>query len=381
MKTHTFPPLYANASKGGTKYWEISVKEKPHGADIVTQHGLSPAHSATLRPQKLQTTTDEIRKGKNVGRSNETTPWEQAVSEAGSKWQKKIDKGYAEHISDADKSENARPMLAHEFQKRGGYLKDGDPVFLQPKRDGVRAVATCTKSGVSLLSRGGKPIPGVPHIVKELKRLMAPGNMLDGELFSKGLLLEEIMSMVTKAPKGQEHERLELWVFDRPSERTQGYGRRFVWSWQPSGTPHVRKVETLSIDFSKKVLETYHGMCIKDGFEGVVIRPNDNSPYEHKKSANLLKYKKFQDAEFKVVGFHEGRGKLKGHLAAFEMEIKTQDGMKTFKAKMDGETAVLKKFWKTRAGCIGKMATVKFQTLTKYGIPRFPVVKCIREEE
>ena len=38
---------------------------------------------------------------KNVGRSNETTPQEQAESEAQSKWQKKLDKDYALTEEDA----------------------------------------------------------------------------------------------------------------------------------------------------------------------------------------------------------------------------------------------------------------------------------------
>lgn len=105
---------------------------------------------------------------------------------------------------------------------------------------------------------------------------------------------------------------------------------------------------------------------------------NPTMPYEHKRSSGLLKVKDFKDEEFKIVDVEEGSGKLMGRVGAFYCELK--DG-RTFKAKPMGTLEHVKDLWKNRKSCLGKMATVKYQNLTPDGVPRFPVLKCIRDYE
>ena len=85
-----FPRLYGITSTGAFKVWSIEVhrpaKASKSPAVITVVHGLEGG--------KQQTTKKVIREGKNLGKSNQTTPFEQASAEAESIWKKKIDKGY-----------------------------------------------------------------------------------------------------------------------------------------------------------------------------------------------------------------------------------------------------------------------------------------------
>src|ERR1035437_1261890 len=85
----TLPTLFKRTSTGAIQEWSIGVEKNT----IITIHGQTDG--------KKQTTHDVIKEGKNIGRSNETTPAEQALMEATSKWEGKIKKGYVEDVSRA----------------------------------------------------------------------------------------------------------------------------------------------------------------------------------------------------------------------------------------------------------------------------------------
>jgi len=98
--------LYKKDSKGKTRVLEIKVM----GSIITTNYGIING--------SMVTKTKTITEGKNIGKSNETSPEEQAVLEATSIWQKKKDKGYFESIKETKNAKSSLPMLAHTFSKR-----------------------------------------------------------------------------------------------------------------------------------------------------------------------------------------------------------------------------------------------------------------------
>ena len=383
MKSHDFPILYDRAQTGGVKYWSIRSEENSNGtAGVRVSHGLITATAKSKNiPDKLQTTVDTIKTGKNIGKKNETTPYEQAYAEAQSKWQEKCDKGYVETLGKIDEERDViEPMLAHKFEERGGYIKDDDKVFLQAKLDGVRCIARCDKDGnIRLYSRSGKIFPGARNVVKDLAGVIKPGQILDGELYNHEAMFEEIVAAVKK--DGPDRILLEYWIFDIVTEGS--WEERFcngLLEENLEGTC-IRKVPFEMKHFSREQLDRFHDGFVAMGFEGVMIRPADGTPYQRKRSNKLLKYKKFQDAEFQIVGADEGKGKLAGHLGAFKLKVKAADGTwKTFGARVKCTMEKAKRLWESRADYIGKMATVKFQNLTEDGIPRFPVLKAIRDE-
>ena len=164
------PTLYKKTNSGAIQYWKVCVLETPNSGvlyDIEIEYG----QVETLSPQ---ITIDIISKGKNIGRSNETTPFEQACVEARSKWEKQKKKGYVESIEAAEAGEldeliegGIEPMLAHTFEKQGHKIKY--PCYVQPKLDGIRCIAVVKNGKCTLWSRTRKQITSCPHIVEEIE--------------------------------------------------------------------------------------------------------------------------------------------------------------------------------------------------------------------
>ena len=172
----SFPELQGEATTGKTKMWSIRVLERDTTGVIETTHGYVDG--------KKQVNEKVISVGKNIGKKNETTPLQQAVSEAKASWIKKKESGYsplgvtttpitvsditkgvaavdldADDEDDEDDSGRGKgidkdvpsPMLAHDFLKRGKSIKF--PCYTQRKYDGTRCVAI---SGKGLYSRNKK---------------------------------------------------------------------------------------------------------------------------------------------------------------------------------------------------------------------------------
>ena len=103
------------------------------------------------------------------------------------------------------------------------------------------------------------------------------------------------------------------------------------------------------------------------------------SPYETKRTENLLKYKDFYDAEYEIVCFTEGKGNWAG--AAKSVTLKGGDG-DIFKAGIKGSMEYAKQLLIDKDSYVGKMATIRYQELTsKNKVPRFGRMVSVRDYE
>ena len=128
---------------------------------------------------------------------------------------------------------------------------------------------------------------------------------------------------------------------------------------------------------SDEEIKTFHKKYIKLGYEGVIIR-NKNGLYKEKNRSNdLLKYKEFVDDEFEIVDYKCGTGQ---DANAVIWICKTKDE-KIFNARPEGTLEERRKFYRYGKQYIGKLLTVRYQNLSKDGIPRFPVGVTIRDYE
>ena len=124
-----FNKLYGVSSSGKVKEWQIFVLDKKTEAHVVIKHGY-------IDGKKIEN-IQVITKGKNLGRLNETTVLQQAISEAKSKWNKKKDSGYTEKIKDTKvPTEIPLPMLALNYTKRSGDILFLLPIALTPSNFG-----------------------------------------------------------------------------------------------------------------------------------------------------------------------------------------------------------------------------------------------------
>lgn len=125
MDSKIFSTLYGKASNGKVKKWDIQVRLDETGIpEIYNTHGYIDG----LQADEVK----KIKEGKNIGKKCETTPWEQAVSEAESKWKKKQDKGYG--LSPDELKDPILPMLAQKYNERKHKIKF--PCLVQPKLNG-----------------------------------------------------------------------------------------------------------------------------------------------------------------------------------------------------------------------------------------------------
>lgn len=385
--TKTFPTLYKKTNTGAIQFWTISVEEKqverPTGTmtagNIRTVYGQVGTDSP-------QTTEDLILHGKNPGKKNETTPLQQAVKEAQAKWKKQKKNGYVETVEAAQNEEldeliegGIVPMLAHKFSEQAHKIKY--PAFVQPKLDGIRCIAIVKDGTATLWTRTRKPITSVPHIIQELEAAFENMDIiLDGELYNHQMKsdFEKIVSLVRQEEPGEGHEIVQYHVYDMVSDEDFKYRyAQLHRMFRMFEFYSLQLVQTEVAQTEDQVME-YFDKYRSQGYEGAMMR-NVASKYVNKRSYDLQKVKEFDDAEFRIVGIEEGRGKLAGHVGSFVCEM---DNGKTFLAKAKGATERLKDYFEQHELWQGKKLTVQYQGLTgKEGVPRFPVGVAIRDYE
>jgi DNA ligase-1 len=365
------PKLFKKTSTGSIQFWEISVKDNV----IHKTYGLV----GTTSPQ---TTSDEIKTGKNAGKTNETTKEQQAELEAKADWEKHLKKGYVQTIADAQNNKTdacieggVLPMLAHKFSEQGHKITY--PCYTQPKLDGMRCCAILINGTCTLWSRTRKPITSVPHIIKAVEqRFKGKNKILDGELYNHKYKndFEKILHFARQEVPEKGHEIVQFHIYDVVDLDKHFEDRLIDLQGFVLSDPLI-PVRTEKCDKEDELMEWFETFR-RDGYEGCMAR-NAKGKYVNKRSYDLQKIKEFEDSEFEIVGIEEGRGRLQKHAASFI--CKTDTG--TFKAKLTGELSKLKQYFDNHSLWQGKKLTVKYQGLTAYGIPRFPIGLCVRDYE
>ena len=380
VRTEQFDTLYSGNKNGSVQQWTISVS----GATITKVYGQVKG--------ALQTTTDVVRKGKNLGRSNATTPVTQARAEAKSQWEKKLKSGYVRVLSDARSGAvdtqfiegGAEVMLAQKFSQHGSKITY--PAFVQPKLDGVRCVAILEAGVCTLWTRTRKPITGVPHIIDAIEQQFSGRRwhgraswsrlVLDGELYQHSYKdkFEQIVSYVRQRDPKLGHEVVEYHVYDVIEEGDMFAARTWTVEELNLHAPLVTVVttEVRSLDEVLSV-DTEHRRA---GYEGTIVR-EATAMYEPGRSMGLQKIKQFDDAEFEVTGVQPGRGRM-SDCAIFTCSTETGA---TFACKMEGALDTLKPYLTNPDTVIGKKLTVRYQGLTNGGVPRFPIGASVRDYE
>jgi ATP-dependent DNA ligase len=357
----SFPTLHGYAANGKIKVWTIEVIEQ---STIRTTRGFLNG--------KLQVNDKVIESGKNIGKKNETSPYQQAMAESQSAWVKMKESGYFEPNSSNTMPNNVIPfpMLAHEYSKRS--KSSVFPCYVQPKLDGVRAIGIEGR----LYSRNRKAFPHLKHITDELPL----GIQLDGELYTDTMSFQEIVGLVKKE-KLPEHNRqceIKYYVYDIICDKP--YEQRYqdlTLLFKTNSFKHLRFVKT-EMCSSESHMKAKHDQFVSNGFEGIMIR-NPMGKYKNARSVDLLKYKEFMDDEYTVIGFTEGDGLEKGCVIWI---CQTEEG-KQFHCRPRGTHADRMELFQHGNEYIGKKLTVRYQELTssEEKVPRFPVGLSFRDYE
>lgn len=348
-----------------TRSWEILVHKEQSRYFIQTSHGCIDG--------KLQTDLVEVTNGTNIGKKNEKNIEQNAISIAQKKWKDRKEKHqYSENVQSYVPT--FTPMLAAVYDPK----KVKFPCFIQPKLDGVRCSIYLENGELVAKSRTGQPFLSCSQILKELGQFFEsnPGVILDGELYSDTMPFEQLVGLVKTKSSCMDCEFL-YHVYDIANlKKPQNFRERFFSCDIPlqlSSLHFVTLVHTAECATQNDIdsLSIQH----KENYEGSIIR--NDTPYEQKRSMNLMKLKEKLEDEFIIVGFTEGKGREKGQVI---WECKTQSG-DTFQCRPMGTKSSREKLLVNAKEHIGSRYTVYYQELTKHGIPRFPVGKCIRNYE
>lgn len=364
-----FPTLYAKASNGKTKQWAIRVEiDDVIGiATIIMESGYTDG--------KIAVNERKITEGKNIGRSNETTVEDQAIADAQSKYNKKLDEAYSPDVTALKDLTVKLPMLALGYEKRKHNIEF--PCFVQPKLDGVRCIAEIKDMAVTYTSRKEKPFTTLAHLTDDIlpmaKGILAP---LDGEIYvHEEMTFQEVTSAIKKL--GDNTPKLKYCIYDIMDENlTFAERNELLVSAFDKDYPTLELVPTYEAA-NEEEIKKYHEQFVSEGYEGVIIRNKDGKYKIKHRSKDLQKWKYFMDDEYEIIGGKEATG---GDAGTVIFRCKTATGGE-FDVRPRGSRETRRRWFDELDSIKGCMLTVRYQNLSDDGIPRFPVGISIRDYE
>ena len=270
-------------------------------------------------------------------------------------------------------------------------LKDNEWISISRKLNGTR----CAFVGDKCITRQGKEYKGLDHIIKDLHTLGLENYFVDGELIYKnkeGLSDSEAFQKGTGIAMSKDNDKseLKLIIFDVfPLEE--------FWSGESKEQYSKRKQALCEIENNIKLLGVLENvdivqMCYEGtdhseiwkwldyaeekDWEGIML--NLDTPYECKRTKNLIKVKKFFSCDIKCIGVEEVSGRNKGTLGALVCDYKGNKVNVGSGFSDEGR----KHIWQHPEDVIGKIISVKYKEETKNkdgGISiQFPVFETVR---
>lgn len=352
-------------------FWEIETRQSQY----IVKHGYVGG--------AVQVTSTDVPQGKNIGQANETTAVEQCELEAKSLWTKQRDrKGYSE--TQGAIATVPRPMLAHSYDDYPN--KVSFPLLVQPKLDGIRCLAYLKDGKVILLSRQMKEFNHLNHIRQVLLETFFKVNrsiILDGELYAHGMEFQTIISAVKRDEVSKDTSKIKYNIYDNIHAEYGCYTRlkyleNLYVQFRQEHRDILKFVETKMVN-NVADIDKWHEHYTKQGYEGIMLRNTHGMYVQDKRSFDLLKYKKFKDQEFLIIGAEENKGKCKGQCSLI---CETKEGTQ-FKVKPEGSDSERRKYWDdwVDGKLKGKYITVRFFSWSDSvpPVPRFPVGVAIRD--
>jgi ATP-dependent DNA ligase len=362
----TFPELSTTDSKNKTRVWNIWVENKDTYSLIITEYGVKDGkmiHSEII-----------ITDGKNLNKSNSTSHYTQAISQAQSKHEKKQTSSNYRNIETETKNESepvCLPMLAQDYSKH--VNKVIFPTFCQPKLDGNRAVYN--NDSKKITSRTGKEWTSLEN-TELYKELLDFPFVCDGELYchDPDFKFESLGILRKKKLSSKDYinlNKIEYWIYDIvDTTKTFVMRNKILKDFFVKNTFLKLKYVTTELITDKAVLDKTHGKYISEGYEGTMVRNSSGMYKLNYRSPDLLKKKDFIDDEFVIIGY----SCEKSHLNNNEYVIwkcKTNDN-KEFNVQSSGTATERMNSYKNAEKYIGSLLSVKFFEYTENNIPRFP---------
>jgi len=378
--------LYKLDSKNKIRVWECKIYLSHELSGIFCRDGLENG--------KLKEWVFNKAIAKNIGKSNETTEYEQADLMYDQEVDRKLRNGYYKTREEALATPiEFSPMLCPSGMKWEDYkAKIEYPVYVSPKLDGARCNAMLIDGKVVLKTRTGKIWKNCQHIADALVEFFNVDQhsdiILDGEFYNHKYKnnFEDLMSIIKKEKPTFEDiafskSEVQYHIYDWYNPDNESFEKRknfldndFDCTELFIKNPSIKYCESKLIESEEKFDEV-HEKALKLGYEGTIVRLD--SIYEpNKRSKNMLKRKDIYDLEATIVEIIEGEGTNAGICG--KMTIKLDDGtiqeaglgkginhtyagfMLEFASKFNGQRATFQYFGYTNGG---KLRFPKFMRL------------------
>lgn len=269
-------------------------------------------------------------------------------------------------------------------------LNGDEWISISQKLNGTR----CSFIGNKCMTRQGKEYIGLQHIIDDLVTLGYEDSFIDGELRYKneeGLSDSESFQKGTgiAMSKDKEKTQLKLVIFDIlpldefwAGQSNDTYSKRrkalnlLDLQIQDMGCKNVEVVRQLYAGTDHSEIWRWLDIAEENDWEGVML--NLDTPYECKRTKNLIKVKKFFSCDIRCTGVEEGSGRNKGTLEALVCDYKG------FEVRVGSgfSDADRKHFWSNPEDVVGHIVSVKYKEETSNkdgGVSiQFPVFETVR---
>ncbi|HIO92569.1 MAG TPA: DNA ligase [Leucothrix mucor] len=240
---------------------------------------------------------------------------------------------------------------------------DVSQYWVSEKYDGVRAYW----NGKHFISRQGNR-----YYAPAWFTVGFPAHPLDGELWIARNSFAKLLSAVRKkSPIDHEWRQVRYMVFELPNAKGTFSERlsRLKQIFSTLKNPQIKLIKQYRLSNHAALMDELDDV-IKAGAEGLMLH-HAEAIYHTGRSDDLLKVKRYEDAEARVIQHFKGKGKYQGLLGSLLVETTNGKQFKIGTGFSDKE--------RKNPPAIGASISYKFYGKTVNGIPRFASFLRVRE--
>ena len=265
-------------------------------------------------------------------------------------------------------------------------LNGNEFISLSHKLNGCR----CAFVNGKLMTRQGKEYIKLNHIIDEINELKLSDYFIDGELIYKndeGLSDSEAFQKGTGIAMSKDADKscLKLVIFEvfDLSNSNLIYSIRsknlIKFNEQYNEAKNIEFLTPLYQGYDHSQIWKWLDYAEEHDWEGIMI--NLDTPYEFKRTKNLIKVKKFHSCDIRCLDVEEGSGRNKGKLGS--LVCKYKDNIVNVGSGFTDE--IRNDIWNNPKLVLDKIISVKYkeETTNKNGgiSIQFPVFECIRMDK
>lgn len=284
-------------------------------------------------------------------------------------------------------------QLCEKYWDNPEYWED-KTFAISPKLDGYCVIAIKRNGKVKLFARSGKEYTGqFPEIETELARLKVDNVVFHAERMPLGFMTMDSKKQFKLAAAGQKkgektgyclaiYDYIPLKDWDKQhcnltySERYSEYMSMLNYS----NLKYLFPLPNLYVGDDTAQIEKWFQWSVDNEKEGIIIK-NLEAMYAWERSDDYAKVKTIYDADLKVIGFEEGKGKLKKSLGAILLDyngvtVRCGSGLKEVQRQ---------EIWNNQKKYLGKIVEIVYmeESTDKTGKKslRHPIFKTFKNGE